>query len=98
MFLPSFELKSTLAANANANFYDTLKTKKALETLGYYDSPNHGLTSYPDTKLFEGIKAFQPDYGLKKDGIMKPGGETVQNSDIALATNQSEAPPAAAPT
>ncbi len=76
MFLPSFGLKSTLATNASADFDDTLKTKKALGSLGYYETPEYGLTRYPDTKLFEGIKDFQTDYGLKVDGVMKPGGET----------------------
>lgn len=44
----------------------------------------HGITTYPDNLLFAGIKAFQSDYGLKQDGVMKPGGETENTLGMTL--------------
>ncbi len=34
------------------------------------------MTPYPDTRMFDGLKAFQKENGLKIDGMMKPGGPT----------------------
>lgn len=69
-------LKRPLAADSPADEEDVLAVKKDLGRSGYYDEPDYGLTPYPDKSLFEGIRAFQKDNGLKIDGVMKPGGET----------------------
>lgn len=56
---------------------DVLNTKKTLALLGYYKpSTRAGMTPWPDTPMFEGIKTFQKDKDLKVDGLMKPGGPT----------------------
>lgn len=55
---------------------DVLKTKDALSALGHYQEPEGGSTPWPDTPMFEGLKTFQKDQGLKPDGLMKPGGPT----------------------
>ncbi len=56
---------------------DVLITKQTLTRLGYYKPSNRaGITPWPDTPMFEGIKAFQKDKDLKVDGLMKPGGPT----------------------
>jgi len=75
MFAP-FKLRSTLARNASANLDDSLRTKKALKQIGYFETPEYGLTEYPDEPLFKGIENFQRDHGLRRDGVMKPEGET----------------------
>jgi len=72
----SFELQSPLGRSYETDPGDVRRTKQALHGLGYYRIPAHGLTDYPDRSLFKGIEMFQRDYGLRRDGIIKPGGET----------------------
>lgn len=69
-------LKQPFGRNHNVDLDDSLSIKRALNSLGYYQIPRHGLTPYPDEALFKGIKAFQRDSRLRADGIMEPGGET----------------------
>lgn len=70
-------LNQILAANSDADADDVRRVKTALEKTGHYETPDYGITPYPDTGLFDAIKNFQRDTGdLKVDGIMKPGGPT----------------------
>jgi len=50
--------------------------KHALREEGLYAEPDHGMTPFPDSNLFNAIKEFQARNGLRADGIAKPGGET----------------------
>lgn len=51
--------------------------KGFLKTQGYYEeNPKTGLNGFTDEPMFEGLKSFKKDNGLKVDGIMKPDGET----------------------
>ena len=75
MFAP-LKLKSVLAENANANQGDVLAIKTLLRKLGLYEAPDWGVTNFPDSELFQAIRAFQDRAGLKIDGRMKPDGET----------------------
>jgi len=77
MFRNPLNLKRTIERSSNSDLDDVLKVKTALHGLGFYDEPDYGLTTYPDQPLFQGIKKFQSAHGLKKDGVMKPDGETV---------------------
>ena len=70
------KLKSPIGRSYNTEPDDVLKTKKALNGLGYYDEPSTAITEYPDSAMFLGIEKLQKDNGLKQDGVMKPGGET----------------------
>lgn len=72
-----FKLKSPIGRSYNTDPGDVVKTKKALNSLGYYDEPAHGITPYPDPSLIRGIEEFQRDNGLRIDGVMKPDGETM---------------------
>lgn len=75
-----------------ANFSDdVIQTKKHLNTLGYYNVPEYGLTEYPDKDLFRAIKSYQKDKNLTVDGKIFPDGETqkslntdIDNQDIAV--------------
>lgn len=73
----TIRIKSTLRQNGRNNPDDVLVLKQALHRAGYYDIPEYGLTPYPDTKLFEGIKNFQKKNDLKVDGVVNPEGETI---------------------
>ncbi len=46
------------------------------------------MTRYPDERMFQGIERFQSDHGLKKDGIVKPGGPT--STVLTAAAKQKE--------
>lgn len=74
--LELFRLKSPLGRSYEVDPDDVRLAKQALHDLGYYRLPKHGITEYPDDALFKGILALQNDYGMRPDGIMKPGGET----------------------
>jgi hypothetical protein len=71
-----YELRAPLGSRYRADADDVWLTKIALKESGYYEEPKHGLTPYPDAKLFDAIKEFQKDNNLKIDGYMRPGGET----------------------
>ncbi len=87
MFQP-FKLKSTLGRSHNVDLDDTLGAKKTFGGLGYDKTPSYGLTKYPDEPLFKGIESFQKDNGLRKDGVMKPGGETQTTLNHVLTRNE----------
>ncbi len=72
-------LKRVIERSSSSDLDDVLKVKTALHGLGYYDVPDYGMTTFPDQPLFKGIKNFQSANGLKKDGIMKPDGPTVNS-------------------
>lgn len=73
---PMAQCRKKLAASASADPLDVLKTKVVLQTLGHYQAPDWGVSLYPDTALFDAIKAFQKSQGLKVDGVINPDGET----------------------
>jgi len=70
------KLRRVLAANANADPGDVLAVKTFLQTQGFYQAPDWGLTQIPDRALFKAIKAFQKSQGLRADGVIKPEGAT----------------------
>ena len=72
------KISRTLGHEYNVELNDVQKIKSALLQLGYYNIPEYGFTPYPDEKLFQAIKSFQKDEGLKVDGVMKPQGETIK--------------------
>lgn len=80
-----FALRSPLGTDHVAEPDDILDAKHALRALGYYrtiDGSEPG--AWVDNGLFDGIKAFQRDNGLKVDGFMRPGGETERAMNAAL--------------
>ena len=71
-----FKLNAALGRTYNTDLDDVLQTKRALSRLGHYETPSYGIDEYPDEPLFQGIERFQELYGLQRDGIMKPDGQT----------------------
>lgn len=71
-------IKDTLGIDYKMNLDDVHKVKSALRDKGYYETPNYGMTPYPDERLFSAIKYFQKDNKLKVDGIIRPDGETIE--------------------
>lgn len=70
------KLARPLAQNASSDPTDVYGIKTLLADLGHYPVPDWGVTGVPDRALFEAIREFQRDRGLKVDGVMKPDGET----------------------
>ncbi|MBX9633929.1 MAG: peptidoglycan-binding protein [Magnetospirillum sp.] len=64
---------------------DIINTKKALNQLGYYDVPTRGIDDWTDDAMFNGIRTFQQDNGLKVDGFMRPDGPTEKKINASLA-------------
>lgn len=87
MFGP-FRLKLPLGRSYNVDPDDTIRAKRTFKDLGYYKTPKYGLTRYPDESLFAGIESFQRDNGLKRDGIMKPAGETAARLGDVMARRE----------
>ena len=72
----TFKLNHTIAENVNAKPKDVLSAKRYLYDMGYYEPPQWGITEFPDHALIEAIRNFQRAYGLRVEGVMKPGGES----------------------
>lgn len=73
------KLKKTVARNSAVDEYDIKQIKKALNRLGYYAPLEAtGITGIPDAALFEALKRFQEEHGIRATGEAKPGDETVQ--------------------
>lgn len=79
---PKRPLNQPLDVNSPADPQDVLEVKNFLHRKGLYDIPEYGLTPYPDEKLFNGIRAYQKEKGLKIDGVMKANGETQESMRI----------------
>lgn len=70
------KLDRPLAANAATDPNDVHDIKALLTDLGFYEVPDWGVSGYPDRALFDAIRAYQKECGLKVDGVLKPEGET----------------------
>ncbi|CAA6603920.1 conserved hypothetical protein [Rhodospirillaceae bacterium LM-1] len=89
MLTPPFQIRKVIGDDYNVDPDDTLNTKQALNRLGYYAPPqSYGMTPYPDRLMFNSLKAFQKDMGLKIDGLMRPGGPTEAQIGLRLAENE----------
>jgi hypothetical protein len=84
LMIRGFRLREPLRADASANLDDALNAKKALRRLGDFETPEYGLTPYPDRPLFDAVRRFQRREGLAEDGIMNPGGPTEAALDARL--------------
>ncbi len=69
-------LSNTLHPDAGNGPDDTLAAKRVLAQLGYYEVPDYDLTPYPDYPMFDAIRNFQRDIGLRDDGVIKPYSQT----------------------
>jgi hypothetical protein len=83
----SIDLNETIGSSYPANPEDVWNVKTTMNDLGYYDPPaSYGMTPWPDTPMFDGIKTFQKDHDLEVDGIMHPDGPTVKTMNKKLAS------------
>lgn len=81
-----FKLRQPVGTDYNVEPHDTVNIKRALNHLGYYPQlPDGGFGDWVDHEMFDGIRKFQSDNGLKVDGFMRPGGETETVINHALS-------------
>jgi hypothetical protein len=71
-----YRLKGTVSSGNNVDPDDVWVLKHALHRNGFYSTPSDGITPYPDSNLFDAIKQFQAENGLRADGVVAPGGKT----------------------
>jgi peptidoglycan hydrolase-like protein with peptidoglycan-binding domain len=86
----AFRLKGAVGGDMSVDLDDTLGTKKALRTLGHFQTPSYGLTEYPDQAMIDGLKSFQRANDLRVDGVMHPDGPTHRKLTLALTQPRSE--------
>ncbi|MFA6019998.1 MAG: peptidoglycan-binding domain-containing protein [Rhodospirillales bacterium] len=88
-----FSIKKTIGDDYNVDLDDSLATKQALNRLGYYTPPqSYGMVPYPERLMFDSLKAFQKDEGLRVDGLMRPGGPTEAQIGYRLAQAEGKTP------
>lgn len=76
LFTTSISLNGPVRPSSNVSLVDAGKVKSVLHGLGLLKADVYGLDAYPDHAMFDAIKAFQRQKGLRVDGEMQPGGET----------------------
>jgi len=83
------ELNRPFAANGKVDEFDVRQMKKALNRLGYYQPYEEtGITGIPDAGLFNALKSFQKDQGLRPTGTAKPDDETIEKLNGAVGENK----------
>lgn len=81
--------KEVSESTADIDSDDVVSVKTKLKGLGHYKEPKWGVDKIVDNGMFEGIRNFQKEKGLKVDGIMKPEGETEGKINEVLNAKQS---------
>ncbi|CCQ72329.1 hypothetical protein [Magnetospira sp. QH-2] len=82
----SLPLRGTVGRGYAVDLTDALASKLMFKALGYYRTPDYGLTPYADEQLSEALEWFQRDHDLFCDGRMDPDGSTAR----ALATRMQD--------
>lgn len=80
-------LKSPISAQHAIDPNDVMVTKRSLQRVGHYEPWDSQLNENTDDELFDGIRNFQKERGLKVDGLMQPDGETALEFGRLLAPN-----------
>ena len=75
----TFKLKKPVASNMAVDEHDIRNLKVVLNRLGYYMPPKDiGIVGTPDRGVFDALKNFQKDHGLRESGAMRPGDKSEQ--------------------
>ena len=84
-------LNGTVARNVVVGKADTLKTKQALNELGFYRFTSLDPNPFPNSEMFSAIRAFQEKNGLATDEVMTPNGPTQLKLNQALVREKQRA-------
>ena len=71
---------------------DAVRTKTALQRLGYYKPPSFGINQFMDDAMLRGLKRFQTENGLEADGEARPGGPTERLINASLREREKPTP------
>lgn len=84
-----FELGGSVGDGADNDWLDVAKVQMALHDEGRFDlDRSGGPTGYFSPPLAEAIRQRQADHGLAVDGLLFPGGETVESLKAAAAERE----------
>lgn len=79
------KITGLVAGGGNADEYDIVQIKKALNQLGcYMPYEKVGIIGMPDRAMFEAIKKFQKENGIAVSGEIRPGDSTENVINKAL--------------
>lgn len=87
-----FRLKRPIGPDSMMDPDDVLATKQALSSLGFLETPDYGLTPFPDQPMVGALKDFQRRHGLRVDGVMNPDGPTLKKLNDLLAIRLAHQP------
>jgi len=82
------DLNGKVARNVVVGKADTLKTKRALNELGFYRFTSVDPNPFPNSEMFSAIRAFQIKNDLAPDQVITPNGPTQRKLNQALARRQ----------
>lgn len=83
MVLP-FKLSWPVRHSDSMNKEDVENTNRALSSLGLYKAPRLFVARFSNEPLVQGLKSFQRQQGLVRDGVMMPDGPTHRRLDEIL--------------
>lgn len=93
----SFKLSGPVAANVRVAKDDTLRTRWALQRLGFLAPRSEGESLVANGEMLDGIKLFQKKSKLIADGVLKPGGPTERMIRASLFEKDNGPPDERAP-
>ena len=89
-----FEIQAAVGMEGRNDRRDVAKVESLLGRLGVLDlDETDGVTGYAGLRLDDAIRRFQKRHGLKVDGQINPGGETITTLAAMLAAENEEQSP-----
>src|SRR3546814_11126854 len=80
-----FRLSGSVGEQGDNDRQDVIKAQILFGNSGHFDLPGlGGPTGWPSEGLTRGMRGYQKDRGLTVDGIMLPGGETLDSLNSEL--------------
>ena len=87
-------ISQAIGRNGKNNAVDIRKVETLLGRMGHLDlNKTDGATGYFGARLEDAVKSYQKDNGLKVDGSINPGGETIAQLGNQGATPKKPVPP-----
>ena len=93
-FQNPFAIRDSVGMSGRNNRRDVAKIESLLGRAGAFDlAGTDGATGYAGLRLDEAIRRFQKRHGLKVDGRINPGGETIATLGAVLAAEDERQAP-----
>ena len=86
-----FRIHDSVGMEGRNNRRDVAKVENLFGRLGELNlDETDGVTGFAGARLDEAIRRFQKRQGLKLDGLVNPGGETITTTGAVLAASEKE--------